>query len=75
MYFNQSLFHFCFNAKLAEHNLFDRTKLLEMRDNSISLKLQQQTLLLQQELTTMSNRGKCYKTIIYIYGQAIGLID
>jgi DNA primase large subunit len=52
------LFHFCFKAKLAEQNLSDRTNLLEMRENSTSLKLQQQTALLQQELTKMSNRGK-----------------
>ena len=58
MYFNKSIFHFCFKAKLAEQNLSDRTKLLEMRENSTSLKLQQQTVLLQQELTKMSNRGK-----------------
>ena len=53
-----ALFHFYFKAKLAKQNLSDRTKLLEMRENSTSLKLQQQTVLLQQELTKMSNRGK-----------------
>ena len=32
-----------------------------MRENATSLKLQQQTALLQQELNKMSNRGKIYK--------------
>ena len=53
-----ALFHFYFKAKLAEQNLSDRTKLLEMKENYTSLKLQQQTGLLQQELTKMFNRGK-----------------
>jgi hypothetical protein len=47
-----------FKAKLVEQNLSNRTKSLEMRENSTSLKLQQQTVLLQQELNKMSNRGK-----------------
>jgi hypothetical protein len=61
--FNKLIFYFCFEAELAEQNLSDRTKLLEMRENSTSLKLQQQTVLLQQELNKMSNRGKWYKPL------------
>ena len=51
------IFYFCFKAKLVEQNISDRTKLLEMQENSTSLKLQEQTVLLQQELNKMSNRG------------------
>ena len=55
--FIRLIFHFCFKAKQVEQTFSDRTVLLEMRENSTSLKLQQQTVLLQQELNKMSNRG------------------
>lgn len=59
--FPQINISFFFKAKLAEQHLSNRTKLLEMRENATSLTLQQQTVLLQQELNKMSNRGKIYK--------------
>jgi len=55
--FIKLIFHLCFKAKQVEQAFSDRTKFLEMRENSTSLKLQQQTILLQQELNKMSNRG------------------